>query len=89
MSNKLNLSEEATTEISLLSSRLNLKKHTLCRLAIAISLIDDRETNYAKDTSGQKFNRSTIMGSDESIFLAMIAEKKASHSIKILLSTLM
>ena len=76
MSNKLNLSEEATTEISLLSSRLNLKKHTLCRLAIAISLIDDRETNYAKDTSGQEFNRSTIMGSDESIFLAMIAEKR-------------
>ena len=76
MSNKLNLSEEATAEISLLSSRLNLKRHTLCRLAMAISLVDDRETNYAKDTNGQEFNKSTIMGPDESIFLAMITEKK-------------
>ena len=76
MADKLNLSNTATEQISFLNARLDLKRHTLCRLALSISLIDDREIEFEDDQNGQEFNRSTIMGQDETVFLSMIAQKE-------------
>lgn len=74
MADKLKLSSEATEILSKLSSRLDLKRHTICRIAMSISLsLTQDKPDTDPDYSGQEFNKSTIMGSDEYAFLAMIA----------------
>ena len=75
MSSKLKLTRESTEQLDQLSSNLSLRRNIVCRLAISASLIDDvSPTIEMDDLSGQEFNKSTILGTDEQIFTVLITQ---------------
>lgn len=76
MSDKLKLSTEATNKLENLSSRLNLRKNIVCRIAIGCSLsMKDPIEKCDEDSLGQEFNKTTIIGADEFAIVAMMANK--------------
>jgi DNA sulfur modification protein DndE len=80
MSERLRLDADSTEKLESLSNNLKLRRNVICRIAISMSLMDDNyKMNSSDDTSGIEFNKSTIMGNDEFIFLAMIALKKGQE----------
>lgn len=56
--------------MNFLSSRLDLKRNIICRIAISKSLSMNRPVpdSIQTDTDGYEFNKSTIYGPDELIF---------------------
>jgi DNA sulfur modification protein DndE len=76
MSSKLKLSTDATTKLEFLSSRLNLRRNIICRIALGMSLNVDKPPSIENaDYNGQEFNKSTIIGLDELIITALIADQ--------------
>lgn len=75
MSSKLKLSQNATAQLDALSKALNLRRNIVCRIAIGISLNFPEPPAEESDVSGQEFNQSTIIGTDEPILTAMIANQ--------------
>ncbi len=75
MSSKLKLSKEATQQVEMLSKNLGLRRNIVCRIAIGVSLNIAEPPQDNDDTSGQEFNQSTIVGIDEQILYAMIANQ--------------
>ncbi len=72
MSSKLKLSQVATQQVELLSKNLGLRRNIICRMAIGISLNVPNPPKDETDTSGQEYNQSTILGTDESILKILI-----------------
>lgn len=75
MADKLKLSSEASNFLNILSTRLNLKRNQVCRIALSISLssripVDMKINN---NTDGYEFNKTTILGPDELLFRALSA----------------
>ena len=75
MSSKLKLSQIATQQLDALSKALGLRRNIVCRIAIGMSLNIPEPPQGESDVSGQEFNQSTIVGTDEPIFTAMIANQ--------------
>ena len=75
MSSKLKLSKVATQQVDALSKVLGLKRNIICRIALGMSVNLENPPNDEKDTSGQEFNQSTIVGVDEMILTALIANQ--------------
>ena len=75
MSSKLRLSQAATKQLDALSSVLNLRRNIICRIAIGVSLNIPQPPPDEPDVTGQEFNQSTIIGTDELILTAMIANQ--------------
>ena len=75
MSSKLKLSQLATQQVESLSKNLGLRRNIICRMAIGISLGFTEPPNDEFDVSGQEYNQSTIMGSDESMIKIMITNQ--------------
>ena len=75
MSSKLKLSQIATQQLDALSKALSLRRNIICRIAIGVSLNDPNPPDDETDTSGQEFNQSTIIGTDEPVLVAMIANQ--------------
>ena len=74
MADKLKLSAETTDILSKLSSRLDLRRNTICRIALAISISSSNgKLPIDTDYSGLEFNKTTIMGTEEYAFNAMAA----------------
>ena len=74
MADKLKLSAESTDILSKLSSRLDLRRNTICRIALAISISSSNGRPPTDgDYSGLEFNKTTIMGTEEYAFNAMAA----------------
>ena len=75
MSIKLKISKKTADELDFLSDALNLRRNVICRMAIGISLSDPKPPDISiEDSSGQEFNKPTIMGTDESTFKALISQ---------------
>lgn len=70
MADKLKISKAAAERLNFLSTRLNLKRNVICRIAISISLAEETPvtTSLETDTEGYEFNKSTLYGPDELIF---------------------
>lgn len=70
MADKLKTSKAAADRLNFLSTRLNLKRNVICRIAISISLAEEAPVVAVleTDTEGFEFNKSTIYGPDELIF---------------------
>lgn len=76
MADKLKLSGESTEKLNYLSSNLRLRRNTICRIALGLSLsLENPPDITSADQNGAEFNRSTIMGTDDSIFLAMSSQQ--------------
>lgn len=84
MADKLKLSTQSSDQLNFLSNRLNLKRNLICRMALSISLSKKEPVSFGitTDTEGYEFNKSTILGPDETFFKALSAfvQKKAADS---------
>lgn len=75
MADKLKLSEQASERLNFFSSRLSLKRNVVSRIALSVSLSLEEpvSSTLETDTDGYEFNKSTIIGPDETMFRAMIS----------------
>ena len=84
MADKLKLSSESSDKLNFLSTRLNIKRNLVCRLAISISVSKKEavEESIKTNTDGYEFNKSTIFGPDEIYFRAIVCfvQNKAADS---------
>ena len=71
----MKLSQVATQELDQLSKVLNLRRNIVCRIALGMSLSESEPPAEEPDVTGQEFNQSTIIGTDEPILTAMIANQ--------------
>ena len=80
MSSKLKLSQKSTEQLDYLSSALSLRKNIVCRIALATSLRENSPPEIdLSDLSGLEFNKSTILGTDEMVFRALITQHYGKH----------
>lgn len=81
MVSKIKISKSASDSLKTLERRLNLKRNILCRLAVGLSL--NSETSVAdykvSDSTGYEFNRSTLTGDYDDIFLALIKQHEGKN----------
>ncbi len=84
MADKLKLSKDSSEQLNFLSIRLNLKRNLICRMAFCVSLNlrEPVSDSIGTDTEGYEFNKSTIIGPDETLFKALSAyvQKEPSGS---------
>ena len=75
MADKLKLSAQASERLNFFSSRLSLKRNVVSRIALSVSLSLEEpvSSTLETDTDGYEFNKSTIIGPDETMFRAMIS----------------
>lgn len=72
MSSKMKLPSEATQHLDYLSTHLNMKRFIICRMALGYSLGIDCPPDFDDDCTGQEFNKSTILGNEETIINALV-----------------
>ena len=82
MADKLKLTKETADKLNFLSTRLNMRRNVICRIAIGMSFSQSTpvEDHLIGDTQGYEFNRATVMGSEEYIFMA-IATHIQGHTL--------
>ena len=75
MADKLKTSKASADQLILLSTRLDLKRNIIARIAIALSLSEGTPVSdrIETDQEGYEFNKSTILGPDEILFRAVSA----------------
>lgn len=76
MQNKLKLSKDSSSKLDSLSTKLNLRRNIICRLAIGRSLIDGSSVVEIEplDNTGFEFNRYTLTGEHDNIFKLLIVQ---------------
>ena len=76
MSNKLKLSQEASEKLLLLSTRLDLRRNIVCRLAIGRSLAEKESVKSINpaDSAGYEFNRYTLTADFDELFKALLRQ---------------
>ena len=76
MSNRMKLSKNVSTQLESLSSKLDLRRNIICRMAIGESLIirDSVKDYRPEDITGFEFNRYTLTGEYDLIFKALITQ---------------
>ncbi len=75
MADKLKISKASSNQLNMLSTRLNLKRNIICRIAISVSLSTRKPVSETidSDSDGYEFNKTTIMGPDEILFKSLSA----------------
>lgn len=74
--NRLRISEDTTNRLKILKGRTGLTPNYLSRIAFCYSLNDDRTPNPAKyQEDGQEFNRYTLLGEYDPLFMAILKER--------------
>ena len=76
MQNKLKLSKESSSKLDSLSTKLNLRRNIICRLAIGRSLVDSSSVFEIEplDNTGFEFNRHTLTGEHDNFFKLLIIQ---------------
>ncbi|NMA30222.1 MAG: DndE family protein [Candidatus Methanofastidiosa archaeon] len=76
MQNKLKLSKESSSKLDSLSTKLNLRRNIICRLAIGRSLVDSSSVFEIEplDNTGFEFNRYTLTGEHDNFFKLLIIQ---------------
>lgn len=74
--NRIRVSKDATHRLKMLKGRTGLTPNLLCRIAFCDSLNDPRPPNPREyDADGQEFNRFTLLGEWDSMFIALLKER--------------
>ena len=74
--NKLKICSKATVRLSILKGRTGLTPNILCRIGFCLSLGDPSIPNPEKyDDNGQEFNRYTLTGELDALFIAVMKER--------------
>ncbi|NMC77233.1 MAG: DndE family protein [Candidatus Methanofastidiosa archaeon] len=76
MQSKLKLSKGSSFKLDSLSSKLNLRRNIICRLAIGRSLVDNSSVIEIEplDNNGFEFNRYTLTGEHDNFFKLLIVQ---------------
>ena len=75
MSSKMKLSQKTSEQLDYLADSLKIRRNIICRMALGVSLNEPKApTTIFDDSSGQEFNKPTILGTDESLFTALITQ---------------
>ena len=84
MADKLKLSSKSSDQLNYISTRLNLKRNVVCRIALSVSLSSGSPVSdeIKTDSDGYEFNKTTILGPDEIYFKAIscYVQDKASDN---------
>lgn len=81
MVTKIKVSEDAKEKLDFLSTRLDLKRNIICRMAIGRSLaIKETVKNeeYA-DSAGYEYNRYTLTGDQDVLYKALITQHEGKQ----------
>lgn len=74
--NKIRVSKSASVRLSMLKGRTGLTPNILCRLGFCLSLGDSSIPSPQRfDEDGQEFNRYTLTGEFDTIFIALLRER--------------
>lgn len=74
--NRISVSKDATIRLRMLKGRTGLTPNILCRIAFCHSLKDPKIPDPAHyDSEGQEFNRFTLTGEWDSLFIALLKER--------------
>lgn len=74
--NRIRISKEASTRLSRLKARTGLTPNVLSRLALCLSLNESGTPNSdSYDEDGQEFNRFTLTGEWDMLFVALLKER--------------
>jgi len=75
MSSKMKISQKTSEQLDYLADSLKIRRNIICRMAMAISLDQEEPPSIAfEDSSGQEFNKPTILGTDETLFAALVTQ---------------
>jgi DNA sulfur modification protein DndE len=83
------VSAEATNRLKVLKARTGLTPNVLCRLALTLSLNEPGLPNSSTyDEQGQEFNRYTLTGEWDQLFIALLKERLVQDELSIVLDLL-
>jgi len=75
MSSKMKISQKTSEQLDYLADALKIRRNIICRMALAASLDqNDAPSTMFEDSSGQEFNKPTILGTDEPLFVALVTQ---------------
>jgi len=82
--NRIRISKSATVRLSMLKGRTGLTPNILCRIGFCLSLGDPSIPNPANyDEEGQEFNRYTLTGEWDKLFIALLKERLLKDGLDI------
>jgi len=74
--NRIKISNQASVRLSILKGRTGLTPNILCRIGLCLSLSDPSIPNPQEyDDDGQEFNRYTLTGELDVLFIALMKER--------------
>ncbi len=74
--NRIRISKAATVRLSMLKGRTGLTPNILCRIGFCLSLSEPSIPNPNDyDENGQEFNRYTLTGEWDKLFIALLKER--------------
>ena len=87
--NRIRVSAEATNKLKVLKARTGLTPNILCRLALTLSFSEPGLPNASTyDEQGQEFNRYTLTGEWDQLFIALLKERLSQDSLDVELDLL-
>lgn len=74
--NRITIGSDATHRLKMLKGRTELTPNYLCRIGFCYSLNEPRPPNPNEyDTEGQTFNRYTLLGEHDALYMALLKER--------------
>ena len=81
--NKISVCSEASARLKTLKARTGLTPNILCRFGFCLSLRElDVPDPKAYDTAGSEFNRYTLTGEWDKLFVALFRQRCAANGIE-------
>ena len=80
--NRIYISEDSRSKLSILKGRTGLLPNVLCRLGLSLSLIESgipKPEDYPTD--GSEFNRYTLMGEWDMLIVTLLKERCAADGL--------
>ncbi len=78
---KIKLSQSATSKITVLKRRTGLRPNLLCRIGLCYSLETSHLPPTDFDENGQEFNRYTLTGEWDKLFIALLIERMKNDGV--------
>jgi DNA sulfur modification protein DndE len=74
--NRITIGSEATNRLKMLKANTGMTPNYLCRIGFCYSLNEPRPPNPEEyDTDGQTFNRYTLLGEHDALYIALLKER--------------
>lgn len=74
--NRITIGSDATNRLKILKANTGMTPNYLCRIGFCYSLNEPRPPNPEEyDSDGQTFNRYTLLGEHDSLYMALLQER--------------